>query len=59
MVLSDGCVSQRGHAAVAVMSGNTVYAVSFGGMKGSTTVAATAVMEISESLNVFWWHSNY
>ena len=50
MVLPDGSgVKRREHAVAAVMSGSTVHIVSFGGRKGSTTLATTAVMEISES----------
>ena len=38
------------HAAAAVMSDDIVHIVNFGGYKGSTYIAATAVKEMSESL---------
>lgn len=51
VVLPDGsCVKWSSHAAAAVKSGSIVHIVSFGGVKGTITVAATAVMKISESL---------
>ena len=56
VVLPGGGVRRGIYSTAAVMSDDIIHVVSFGGYTASTLLAATAVIEIGESLLMFSYY---